>query len=566
MKGRLAIKFGGQSGQGINTLGEFLSKGLKNSGYSTFAYREYPSMIKGGWASYQIDFAPYDIQSSTQQCNILACISNSAVEKYVPTISKRGILIHSLQDLKMSKENEKYIEGNSIKVIYIDTLKLTKECDAPPIMANIVMLGALWNILSLPKKILEREIVRYFSKKEGVDIEAEKRCLSAGYQNIKDIHIKNMPKSLKKGWEKSKILSGNQAVALGAISAGCRAYYAYPMTPATAILETLGDTSSNTGMLVKQAESEITAVQMVMGSMYMGTRAFTATSGGGFDLMTESISFSGISEIPLVILLGQRAGSGTGVPTWSGAGDLDVALQAGHGEFPRCILCASDVVDSYELIQEAFNIAETYQIPVILLTEKQIAESLFNIKDLPKPIKIQRGLVDNGSRRYLINESGISPRWLPKEGKNTYLTNSDEHDEYGVSTEDPNNIEQMTQKRMKKMDTLEKRIPSPKYFGHKTPDTVFVGMGSSKNAVIDAMRLTKQKIGYLHYKYIYPFKEEKILELNKKGAKIVLIENNQTNQLGKLIKEQCGFYIPNTLTKNDGRPFFIDDILQYLKS
>ena len=566
MKDRFTIKFGGYSGQGINTLGGFLSKALKNSGYFTFAYREYPSVIKGGYASFQIDFASHFISSSTTKTKILACISDESLDKYTQTVTKDGVILHSLKEYTFSKENTEYIKENSIVVKYIDTEALAQECNAPPIMGNIIMLGAVWSLLKLNRKVLEKEVVEYFSKKKGIDIEAEKRCLSAGYQNIKDIKVKGLPEKIKKGWENSKILTGNQAIALGAIAGGCRAYFAYPMTPATSILETLGDTYEETGIIVKQAESEITAIQMAMGSMYMGARAFTATSGGGFDLMTETISCSGMTEIPLVIVLGQRAGSGTGVPTFSGSSDLDAALQAGHGEFPRCVLAASDAIDSYELIQEAFNISETYQIPVILLTEKQISESLFNILELPTPLKIQRGLTSKGTKRYLLTKDGISPRWLPKKGQKTYLSNSDEHDEHGISTEDIEDIKSMAQKRIRKSIKLEKSIPHPKYYGPKDPTIVFVGMGSTKNAVLDAMKVNKKRIGYLHYKYIFPLKEEKILELNKKGTQIVLIENNLVGAFGKLIKEQSGIYIPNTLNKFDGRPFFVDDILEYIKN
>jgi 2-oxoglutarate/2-oxoacid ferredoxin oxidoreductase subunit alpha len=318
-------------------------------------------------------------------------------------------------------------------------------------------------------------------------------------------------------------------------------------------------------MIVKQAESEITAIQMVMGSMIMGTRAFTATSGGGFDLMTETISCAGMTETPLVIVLGQRVGSGTGAPTWTGAGDLTVALKAGHGEFPRCVLASSDAKDSYELIQEAFNIAEEYQIPVILLNEKQTAESLFNIQDLPKPLKIKRGL-KVGISRYEITQNGISPRWIPKEGRKTFLINSDEHSPSGESTEDSSIIVAMSEKRMEKLRTLRKSIPAPKYYGSPDADIVFVGMGSTKNTVLDSMKLTNKKIGYLHYKYIFPLKYEKLLSIFENGSRVVLIENNQTGELGKLFKEECGFDFQEKLLKFDGRPFFVEDILDYIKN
>lgn len=567
MKDRFSIKFGGQSGQGINTLGGFLSKALKDFGYVTFAYREYPSIIKGGFASYQIDFSSQDILSPSQGCNLLACISSVALNEYVKTVSKNGFILHSVTDFEFGKEELAYIKKKKITVVKIDTLSITQLQKAPEIMGNVVILGCISKMFGIDLKILEKVLVNYFSKKKGIDIDAEKRCLKAGYdmQSIQNNTIEVMPDIKSNDWSKSVVLTGNEAIALGAISAGCRAYYAYPMTPATSILEILGDTYEKTGILVKQSESEITAAQMVMGSMYMGARAFTATSGGGFDLMTESISCSGMTEIPLVIVLGQRAGSGTGVPTWSGASDLNVALNSGHGEFPRCVLCASDAIDSFELIQQAFNISEIYQIPVILLTEKHIAESIFNISKLPTPQTIERGLTQNGKKRYLITKNGVSPRWLPKYKNNTYLTNSDEHDEYGISTENEEIIVNMSEKRIRKINELRKTIPEPIYYGPKDPTVVFVGMGSTKNAVLDAMKISKRRIGYLHYKYIYPLKFEKILELNRKDIKIVLIENNQSSGLGKLIKEESNFYISNTLNKFDGRPFFVDDILEYFK-
>jgi len=567
MKDRFSIKFGGHSGQGINMLGGFLSKALRDLGYAIFAYREYPSIIKGGYASYKIDFSSSEIFSSSKKTDILVCISLGALDEYLPSVSKNGIVIHSVKDFQLSRENAKYIQENNIKIVFIDTSLITQEEQASLIMGNIVLLGVLWKIFNADLSILEKIVVDYFSKKEGTDIEAEKRCLKAGYniEGINDLSIKDLPKIVSTKWNESIVLTGNHGIALGAIAAGCRAYYAYPMTPATSILEILGNTYQKTDIVVKQAESEITAIQMVMGSMYMGARAFTATSGGGFDLMTESISCSGTTEIPLVIVLGQRAGSGTGVPTWSGASDLAVALHSGHGEFPRCVLCASDPIDCFELIQDAFNISEKYQIPVILLTEKQIAESIFNISRLPSSRKIKRGIVQNGEKRYILTKSGISPRWLPKVGNKTYLTNSDEHNEYGISTEKEEDIVNMSEKRMRKIISLKREIPEPKYYGPKTPNIVFVGMGSTKNAVLDAMKISKKAVGYLHYKYIYPLSYGKIFKLSKKGVKLVLIENNQSSGFGRLIKEQSSFYISNTLNKFDGRPFFVDDILDYLK-
>ena len=565
MKKRFSIKFAGQSGQGINTLGEILAKGIKNCGYNIFASREYPSIIKGGYASYQIDFSDEELLASSKYSHILASLAQEALHKYSTLVNPNGIIIHSLSDFQFSNEEKKYIEENKIKVIHMDTKQIAQENKAPEIMANVVLLGYIWKLLDLDIKVLEKLIKKIFSKK-NIDMEAEIRCLMAGYNmdKPKDFDIDKSKLKSKRNWSKSKVLTGNHAIGLGAISAGCRAYYGYPMTPSTAILEVLGDTYKETGILVKQAESEITAAQLVMGSMYMGTRAFTATSGGGFDLMTETISCAGMTETPFVVVLGQRSGSGTGVPTWTGSGDLNVALNSGHGEFPRCVLATSDAKDAYELIQRAFNIAEEYQLPVIVLTEKQNAESMFNVSELGKAIKIERGL-RNGKCRYEITGNGISPRWLPKKDRPTYLVNSDEHTEDGISTEEPEAITKMTEKRMQKLLTLRNELPEPIYFGPKDADPVFVGMGTTKNAVLDAMKETNLKIGYLQFQYIYPLKFEMILKIYEEGSRVVLIENNQTGEFGNLVKKECNFEFPEKLLKFDSRPFFVDDILDFLK-
>ncbi|NMC08837.1 hypothetical protein GYA44_00720 [Candidatus Microgenomates bacterium] len=357
-------------------------------------------------------------------------------------------------------------------------------------------------------------------------------------------------------------MTGNEALALGAITAGVRAYFAYPMTPATSIFKFIGETSKETGILVKQAENEITAIQMSLGSMYMGTRALTATSGGGFDLMIETISCSGISETPLVVILSQRAGAGTGLPTWSGAGDLTNAVKCGHGEFPKCVLAVSDIHSSYTLIQEAFNIAERYQIPVIVLTEKQISESLYTSDNFPAPIHIERGLSD-GKLRYNNSDDGISDRWIPSKNKKPYLSSSDEHREDGSSCDESNNAVTMLNKRMKKLRTLEKELPEPKYYGNTKAKEIFVGWGSVKNTMLDLIQKNKE-IGYLHYEYIFPLKTktlEKLIEENSKN--LILVENNKNGQLGGLIKEEIGYEFKNKILKYDGRALTVEDIIEY---
>ncbi|HAM96688.1 TPA: 2-oxoacid:acceptor oxidoreductase subunit alpha, partial [Patescibacteria group bacterium] len=359
---RYCIKLGGESGQGINTLGILLSKAIKSLGYDIFSYREYPSLIKGGVASYQIDFSNKYISSSSQNCNILTILDPEAVHEYLHSLNPNGILLYDDSKVEFSPEEQGWITQNQIHVIYLDSEKIAVEAGGSSIMANIVMTSFLWKLLGFNPNDLANIVKEIFASKGEEIINKNILCLNAGYNTsefkeeyTQKTYIPNLPSEKKD----SKILTGNDAIALGAISAGVRAYYGYPMTPATSIFKYLGNTYKETGILIKQAESEITAVQMAMGSMAMGTRALTATSGGGFDLMQETISCAGITETPLVIVLAQRIGAGTGVPTWTGSSDIHTAVKSGHGEFPKAVLCVSDIQSGYILIQQAFNIAET---------------------------------------------------------------------------------------------------------------------------------------------------------------------------------------------------------------
>ena len=561
---RLSIRFVGESGQGINTLGELTSKALKNSNYYTFAYREYPSLIRGGVASYQIDISSQPINSSSKCCDILVSLDTEAFEQYLGTINDHGIAIYDDKLIGNNTNIQILLKKKKVNSKYIPTEDIAAEVKGEKIMANMVLLGVLWNILKLDTKELEK-LVRETFKNKAIDLDAEIRCIKGGSEREWELSLDKAVNISTENLSNNKIITGNEALALGLLSGGLRAYYAYPMTPATSILKYLGDTYKETGVLIKQAESEITAAQMVLGSMHTGTRAVTATSGGGFDLMTESISSSGITETPFVVILAQRAGPGTGVPTWTGAGDLTTAVNAGHGEFPRCVIAVSDVNSAYTLAQEALNISERYQLPVILLTEKQIAESLYNVNELPKALPIERGKISKIHTPYRITDDGISPRPIPSQVEDPFLRSTDEHTQDGASTEKSDDIINMSEKRAKKMQTLEENIPEPKLYGKKDAKTLFVGCGSVKSTILDVMNEYPENIAYLHYEYIFPLKKEFFQQLVKDDRRVVLIENNQFGELGKLITSETGYEFKQKLLKFDGRPLFIEDILEFLE-
>lgn len=569
---RFTIKFAGESGQGINSLGEITARALKNSGYKIFGYREYPSLIRGGYASYQIDIGNDNVNSSSQFCNILVCLSRKSVYQYLHDLHQDGLLIHTLSSLTFKPEDQEFIKANSIDIKYIDALTMAKEQGGTALMSNMILLGIIAEVLGLDIEILNEIVKIEFADKPKL-LEIDLKCLDAGYKlNLADYHLELQKHA---DWNQSKIITGNHGLSLGAVSAGVRAYFSYPMTPASSILTYLAETSHETGMLVKQAEDEITAAQMALGAMHMGTRSLTGTSGGGFDLMTETFSLSGIIETPFVVVLAQRPGPATGLPTWTSSGDLNLAIHAGHGEYPRLVIAASDFESCYRLIQEAFNLSEKFQIPVVVLTEKQIAEGLYNVKQLPQSPQIERHLLsdaDAGSgdlKRYEFTESGVSPRWLPGSDAAQYNANGDEHDEIGDVNEEAENAKLMAEKRMKKLDSLLSVLPEPQLIGTENADITFIGWGSPKSAIEDAINILEHNqsnvsINYLHFEYIYPLRTERLKHVLSSSKKVVLIENNYMGQLGELITAKTGYIFENKLLKYDGRPFFIEDILNYV--
>jgi 2-oxoglutarate ferredoxin oxidoreductase subunit alpha len=573
---RNVIKVAGESGQGVNSLGSILTKALCKTGYHIFGYREYPSLIKGGHASYQIDISDKEIKSSSAKCQLLVCTSRSSVHAYLMTLADGGILIHSQPRLIFTPEETAFIHDHRIEVIHLEAREMSKAAGGNELTANMVLLGFTWQLLGLDLETLNSVVSLEFADKPKV-LEADVKCLAVGYEFAHEqkpdgqIDIQAKPKQ-----EHNLLVSGNEALSLGVISAGVRAYFSYPMTPSSDILTYLAETSHETGMLIKQAEDEITAAQMAVGSMYMGTRALVATSGGGFDLMTETLSLAGMLENPFVAVIGQRPGPATGLPTWTSSGDLNLAVYAGHGEFARCVLAASDAESAHVLIQKAFNISEKFQIPVILLTEKQIAESTFNIRAFPPALSIERNLAPEFTwqqlkpeDRYKDSTTGISIRWLPGESDATFDANSDEHWEDGSITEEADKAQVMMEKRMKKYHTLLAEIPEPTEYGHVNADISFIGWGSVKNTIQDVISLASKqsnlpKINYLHFDHIYPLKTDRLKEFVYNNKKIVLIENNYQGQLGKLISQEIGYQFEHKLLKYDGRPFFIEDILHYV--
>ena len=574
-KHRFVVKIAGESGMGINSVGEILAKALKNSGMFVFAYREYPSLIQGGYASYQLDISDSKINASSSECDVLLSFSRASLHQYLSTVRQNGSVIHSVIKNIFTPEEQSIIDTKQLKVVYIPAREMAIQIGGNKIMANTVMLGAIWQILNLDFAQIKAMIREQFSKKPNM-IEGNLSCLEAGFtQDLTVLQRSSLGLRVTENFKDDLLLTGNHAIALGAVAGGVRVYYAYPMTPSSSILSYLAEIAHHTGMLVKQIEDEISVANMAVGSMFAGARTLIGTAGGGFDLMTETVSLSGITETPFMCVIAQRPGPATGLPTWTSASDLNIAVYGGHGEYTRLVLAASDIESCFLLTQVGLNLAEKYQIPVLLLTEKQIAESFFQVDVMPEAIPIERHILSDEQAvemqsldRFKITPTGVSPRWIPGQSRATYTANSDEHLEDGSLTEESDTAWAMYNKRLKKEETLLQELPEPIVYGDPNPDISFVGWGSVKNTMIDVMtclsEFTDTKVAYLHYEYVYPVKTHVLREFAKNSKRLVLVENNATGQLGQILTAKTEIPFWEKILKCDGRPLFVEDILHFI--
>jgi len=384
------------------------------------------------------------------------------------------------------------------------------------------------------------------------------------------------------------VIAGNEMFGLASVAADCRFYCSYPMTPASSVLTYLSAVAESCGMVVKQAEDEISVINTALGASFGGVRSAVGTSGGGFALMVESISYAGVAEIPLVIFLSQRPGPATGVPTWTEQGDLLFAVHAGHGDFQKIVLAPGDSEEMAELTLKAYDLADVYQVPVIVMSDKVLSESHQDVSkewfdNLTNTYTPNRGKIittydgEEGSYlRYKITEDGISPMLVPGQQGEFYQANSYEHMEDSHTTEDMDVIKAQVDKRDRKEKLyLEKDFELPKIFGDlEKAETVLVSWGGNKGVILDAMEELNQSsiinhqssIAFIHFTSMYPLNTEKLKPLFAANKNYLLIENNATAQFGRLLRQQTGIdVLANTLLKYDGKPIFKEEIIERVR-
>ncbi|MBI2624847.1 MAG: 2-oxoacid:acceptor oxidoreductase subunit alpha [Candidatus Nealsonbacteria bacterium] len=568
----LTWKIGGEAGYGIMSSGLIFAKAALRSGYFIYDLNEYPSLIRGGHNTYTVRISDGEIYSQVKPVNLLVALNQNAIDFHKDELSQGAALIVNTD--KVDQEKIKISKG--VNLFPVPLIKLAKEVDGKEIMMNTVAIGASMALLKGDFEVLTEVIKDFFKGKEKIE-ELNIKAAKLGFDFIKNNFNKiefsfSLP---KKNRDNGMLLTGNDAIALGAVKAGLKFFACYPMTPINSLLAYFAKQGPELKIVYIQPEDEISGINMAIGASFAGARSMVATSGGGFSLMTEAFGLAGITETPLVIIEGQRPGPATGLPTWGAQGDLRFVLHAAQDDFPRIVLAPGDPEECFWLTIEAFNLAEIYQAPAVILTDKHLGESHQSVADFEdSKAKIDRGFMLSKDdqlkeyKRYQFTENGISPRGIPGRKGFTFRANSDEHNEYGFSNEEAEVRKNQVEKRMRKMETLAKKIPNPNIYGPDKAEFTLIGWGSAKGPILEAQKALETenvKTNFLHLTYMNPFPSQFVADFLKGKKNVLMVEQNSTAQCAGLIRERTGITIKNHLLKYDGRPFFPEEIAEKVK-
>jgi 2-oxoglutarate ferredoxin oxidoreductase subunit alpha len=556
-------KIGGEAGFGIMASGTMLARTFSRAGYHVLATNEYPSLIRGGHNLVTVRIATTKFEAMNKDLHILVALNRETVNLHKQELNENARVLFDPKDGELKPGDF----PKPVKLIAVPLTEIVTKFNGEPVMRNTVAIGASIALFGAPFEYLETVIADQFKKKGADVIKHNIDIARAGYDFIKDEQSMFLAPVEKK--EDKLLVNANEAVGIGAVRAGLKFAAIYPMTPINALITFLADHAKSLNIVYKQPEDEIAGINMAIGAALGGLRSMVATSGGGFALMVEGLSWAGMIEAPLVIDLGMRVGPSTGMPTWSEQGELQFAIHAGHGEFPRIVLAPADAADAYTLAVEAFNLADRYQVPVFLLTDKYINESQWCVpkSHMSGYVGIDRGkILAGGKPRYDLSAAdGVSPRSVPGQKGGYYVANSYEHDEIGHVTEKPGIRTAMAAKRLKKFEAMKKDVRAPAVYGDADAEITFVTWGSTRGPVLEAMKLLAsqgKKTKLVHFSWIYPFPVEDTMKLLSPATHLIDVEQNATGQMAWLIREHTGILIKDKLLKNDGRIWFPEEIVE----
>ncbi len=563
----VSIVLCGEAGQGIATVEQLVTGMLKLSGYHVYSTSEFMSRIRGGTNSTLIRISDEKSRSAfIDRIDILFSLSSNALKHLKHRISPETIIVGEEENIA-----EEYCP-NKEKIIKVDFTKIANEIGGK-IYTNIVVVGIFLALFDVEEIISKAYLTKRFSSKGDKILQNNLNACQRGIElgsNILEGGKLNIELKKDEAVKKYLTLNGSQAIAMGGIAAGINFISSYPMSPSTGVLVFLSQKAEDFGIIIDQAEDEIAAVNKGIGAWYAGARAMITTSGGGFALMTEGLSLSGILETPMVFHIAQRPGPGTGLPTRTGQEDLQFVLNSGHGEFARAVFAPGNAEEGFFLMQHAVNLADRYQVPVFVLTDQFLVDSHYSIPDLDLS-KIENGKhivkTDENYKRYLLTENGISPRGIPGYGTGLVNVDSDEHDEEGHITEDVHFLRpKMVKKRLfKKLALLKEDVIKPELVGPAEYSTLLVGWGSTYSVIKEALELTEKKdVAFLHFKQVFPLSEDTV-EYLLKAKKVIVVENNATAQFGKVLTLELGIKPDEELLKYNGMPFSVEEVKEYIE-
>ncbi|WP_048602427.1 2-oxoacid:acceptor oxidoreductase subunit alpha [Rubeoparvulum massiliense] len=571
---QLSWKVGGQQGEGIESTGELFATVMARMGYHLYGYRHFSSRIKGGHTSNKIRVSTKERAAISDHLDVLLAFDQETIDVDTKDLRPGGIILAD------AKFEPKLPEGLDARLFAIPFSDIATEL-GNSLMKNMVAVGATSVVLGLSLDPFN-EIIREMFTRKGEEVVAKNiEALSRGAQYLHDATDNDFSqfKLNPADGKKRLFMIGNDAIALGAIAAGCRFMPAYPITPASEIMEYLIKRLPQFGGAVIQTEDEMAAVTMAIGAGYGGIRAMTASAGPGLSLMMEAIGLSGMTETPIVIVNTQRGGPSTGLPTKQEQSDIMAMIYGTHGEIPKVVLAPSSAEEAFYMTTEAFNIAEELQVPVILLSDLSLSLGKMTTEpfDINK-VEIRRGKymgdqelpeTDGLYKRYELTEDGISPRSIPGQKYGLHAVTGVEHNEVGRPSEAPDVRKKMMDKRMKKLESINFTNKVYEDAPYEDADLLIIGVGSTKGTILEAKeQLVAEgyKVNQAHIHLLHPFPKAEVEALMKRAKHVAVVENNATGQIAQLIQMNVGMADKlHRVVKYNGTPFLPGEVYNECK-
>ncbi len=554
----------GAAGQGVQTVEQLLTDLLKKTGYHLFATKEYMSRVRGGSNSTELRVSSKRVKAFVDRIDILFPLNREALNHVEKRLTEDTVILGEKEKLITDEE------ADALNIIDIPFSQIAAEIGGA-IYANIIAAGVIASLFGIDRNTLADYLQERFGNKGEAVVAKNIEAVGRGFEIGRElVSSGRMTINLKKdeAVRDDIVISGGEAISMGAIAGGCNFISSYPMTPSTAVLTFLAQHSSAFDIIAEQAEDEIAAINMAIGAWYAGAHAMVTTSGGGFALMEEGVSLAGIIESPIVIHLAQRPGPATGLPTRTEQGDLELAIYSGHGEFPRIVYAPGTLEDGFQLARKAFDMADKHQAPVFVLSDQYFIDSYYNIPKIDASgITVNSHVVKTSPdyRRYRITENGISPRGIPGYGEGLVMVDSDEHDEDGHITENHDMRIAMFDKRMKKLNgILEEALP-PEIIGDPDAETMIICWGSTFPITMEAVfSLGRDDVSLAYFKQVFPLGPDVRTTVGR-AKKHIIVENNGTAQFARILKLWAGVDSCECITKYNGLAFSVEELAARLR-